>query len=278
MSVPVVGGINLNVSQTSYIEKDHDSSALEILMSMMRTLESNGEELPEGLDSNFLGNAQDFFQKMVDDLDPVSRDQFVAAMSGVELPDLDPANTAEIMNAIADGALEPKPNSTEYIQARREVDEFMTTFRNGVGEGSDARNSLSALPESSITREFVDPLFNAADAQEAKVEEMLSILDGYNDRVKAGQNAMNSDDPAQMKAYLLANNSELTEEQLADKTPEQLKEMIRDDIEHVGQLSETHQIRLQAAMGQLQVIYSTLAGVVDAIATATKGAAGRIGN
>lgn len=271
-----IGGISANVMQTSFVNNDTDDSALELLKHMMQMLEDSGVELPAGISSDMLDNQQGFLQELIDDLDPASIAQFQAAMAGVDIENLDPAQTAELISAIGNGALEP--GSPDYIQTERQVQEVLDTYRNNFGANTQARNAAESLPDNSITRQLVDPLFAAADAQESKVEGMLAILDGYNARVKQGQTAMHSGDTQQMKDYLVEHNPEVTYESLAGKSEADLKEMIRDDIENVGQLSETHQIRLQQAMAHLQIIYSTAAGVVDAIAQATKGAASRIGN
>lgn len=275
MSGPAaIGGFNLNATQGLLEDNGVDTAALEQLRDMVAELEEKGYSLPSNL-SEFLEDPQGFLQQLVEDLEDVDLAQFAAVWNGASMPTLSPNETAELIADIEGGALEPKPGSSTYIQARNEVDEFMGTVK----EGREASgNALEALPINSLTRQFVDPLNDAIDAQELKVEELLKELDGYNVRVKEGLDAKNSGDPEKMKQYLLKYDSELTAEELADKTVEELTEMVQDDIEHVGQLSETAQIHLQAGMAELQVLYSTLSAIVAALADATKGAASRIGS
>lgn len=270
-----IGGMSFSTQTTSFIDQDTDNSPLEILRAMLKTLEEKGVALPAGLSSDMLDDPQAFYQRLVDDLDPVSRDNFVAIMGDVEMDELDPANTVALMDAIVGGALEP--GSPDYNRVMNQVDEFMATVNNNIGEGSDARRAAGELPENSLVKQVVGPLFDAADAQASKVEGLLSTLEGYNDRIKEGQDAIASGDADQMRDYLLKHTDKDASE-LADKTPEQLKELIENDMDHVGGLSETKQIELQQAMALLQVIYSTAAAIVDAVKQATNRAANAVGN
>jgi hypothetical protein len=273
-----IGGMSVSVQSTSYIDQDSDNSSLEILRSMFKMLEESGVDLPEALGSdinNLLDDPQAFYQRLVGDLDPVSLGNFNAIMGNVELDQLDPAATAETLTAIANGALEP--GSPDYNRVMNQVEEFMGTFKANVGEGSDASRAAGELPENSLTKQVVGPLFDAADAQAAKVDSLLSTLKGYNERVKEGQDAIASGDAGRMRDYLLKYTDQDASE-LANKAPGQLKELIENDMDHVGGLGEIKQIELQQAMAMLQVIYSTAAGVVDAVKQATNRAANAIGN
>jgi hypothetical protein len=256
--------------------QETDGSAIETLKSMMNTLESQGyEDVPDGINSEMLDNSLEWLQSLIDDLDPADRAQFREFMGNSSLEPLNPNDTAETINAIADGALDPA--SPDYNRTANQVNGFLETVNNNIGEGTDAKRALGDLPENSLVRKVTDPLFDAANAQQTKIEGMLGKLDGYNDRVKAGREAVTSGDRGQMEAYLKQYTG-ASDADLAGKDDAQIKEMVNNDIENVGYLAESEQIRLQQAMALLQILYSTAAGVVDSIKQATNRAANAVGS